>query len=260
MKIVLMLLILTSLVFVSAGEKKAKPRIYGGYSAQPFTVIYMVGILVAESYSSAVEFGAGTVISNQWVLTVGSLLKYEFVEVHTGSRRPWWGWKIFRVYSENYYIHPNKKHDLGLLKCPYMKFDKRLHRALVPNLMIRDYRWTGNLTLVCGWGKTSKHSQIENWLNCIQVKIISNTECAKSYPQVESFNVCTSGAGNKGVCEGDIGGPVVTLDGRPTFVGVIHLMPGNCKGEHPSIHIRTSDHLNWIKAQANVHFPSHFGD
>ncbi|XP_016969265.1 serine protease 1 [Drosophila rhopaloa] len=259
MKLIFVLLLTSSLILASEDKKtKIQPRIYGGYRAKPYTVLYIVGIVLAESFTSSLEFGAGTVISNQWVLTVGTLLKYRFLELHLGSRRAWWGYKIARIYKENYYIHPNKLHDVGLIKCPYMKFSDRLHRARIPPIPVRDDRYVGNLTLICGWGKRDRQSKLEKWLQCIHVVIMSNEECAKIYPQLRTWNVCTSGEGEKGICEGDIGGPVVTISDRPILVGIIHILSG-CKGSWPSIHIRTSDHLNWIRSKSNVYFDSFFG-
>ncbi|XP_017039568.1 serine protease 1-like [Drosophila ficusphila] len=251
MKLFALLLILSFIILAKTDEKdqKIKPRIAGGFRAKPYTILYIVGIVLSESCHSKLEFGAGTIIGSQWVLTVATLCKYKYVEVHIGSRRGWEGFEISRVYKENYFIHPNKKHDVALLKCPHMKWDNRMIRIRVPNAKTWSDRHVDNLTISCGWGAEKRHGPLQNWLRCMVVRIISNEECAKDYPPLASWQMCTSGLGGKGICEGDLGGPVVGITTvKPVVLGMMDLSPDDCavNSSQPSIHIRVSDHLKWI--------------
>jgi len=253
MKLVVTLLVLTFLISASA-KKKVRARIAGGYRVQPYTMTYLVGILFAKSHQSKIELGAGTIISNQWVITVRDVLIYEFIEVHFGSRRPWWGYRRRRVYSQNFYLHYDKNRTLALVKVPYQKFDERLDRVRIPPYKDWRNRYLGYRTAICGWGNGKVGDKAPDWLRCAVVAPISNKECAKYYPPLQYYEMCTSGVDNKGVCEGDVGGSVVSLVGKMTLIGVINLRPDNCSGGWPSIHIRINDHLLWIKSVSGVSY------
>ncbi|XP_001971444.2 serine protease 1 isoform X2 [Drosophila erecta] len=253
MKLVVALLVLS--LTISVGEKNIlNPRISGGYRAKAYTILYLVGIVYSKSPSSSLKFGAGTIISNQWILTVKNVLVFRYIEVHFGSRRAFWGYDILRIYKENFYFHYDKKREIALVKCPYQKFDHRMGRVRIPAYGTRHNRFLGNMTLVCGWGTENRKAMLPNWMRCIEVEVISNEDCAKYYEPLQSYEMCTSGEGFKGVCEGDMGGAVVTMGQNPTFIGIIWLMPSNCSIGYPSVHIRVSDHIKWIKSISGVGF------
>ncbi|XP_039485605.1 serine protease 1 [Drosophila santomea] len=253
MKLVVTLLVLS--LTVSVGEEnKLSPRITGGYRAKTFTIIYLVGIVYFETQRSPLFYGAGTLISNQWILTVNHVLKYKYIEVHLASRRSYRGFDIIRVYRENFHFHQDKQRVIALVKCPYQKFDYRMNRVRVPAYGTRNNRFTGNMTMVCGYGTSKRNGKLPEWMHCIEVPVISNTECIKYYEQLNPFEMCTSGEGYKAVCGGDVGGAVVTMGDNPTLIGIIWLMPTNCSSGYPSVHIRVSDHIMWIKRISGVGF------
>ncbi|EDV50471.2 serine protease 1 isoform X2 [Drosophila erecta] len=253
MKLVVILIVLS--LAVSVGEKyKLSPRISGGYRAKTFTIIYLVGIVFFKTLRSPLYHGAGTIISNQWILTVKHVLKYKYIEVHLASRRSYRGFDIIRIYKENFYFHYDKNREIALVKCPYQKFDYRIGRVRIPAYGTRYNRFLGNMTMVCGYGTEKRDGKIPEWMHCIEVEVISNEECTKYYAPLQSYEMCTSGEGFKGVCEGDVGGAVVTMGQNPTFIGIIWLMPSNCSIGYPSVHIRVSDHIKWIKSISGVGF------
>ncbi|KAH8363220.1 hypothetical protein KR084_007245, partial [Drosophila pseudotakahashii] len=251
MRLVVTLLILSFIIFANA-KRKVKPRIAGGYPARPYTIVFLVGIVYARTQLSTLEFGAGTIISNQWVLTIRDVLLYQYIEVHLGSKRAYWGYDILRVYKQNFYFHYDKKRNIALVKVPYQKFDYRMNRLRVPRSAKALDRFEGGRTVICGWGNGKSHDTLPDWMRCAIVKVITNKECAKYYPPLQTYEMCTSGEGGRGVCEGDLGGAVALIDGTPTLIGVINLRPDNCTSGWPSIHIRVSDHLKWIKSVTGV--------
>ncbi|XP_017009463.2 serine protease 1 [Drosophila takahashii] len=255
MRLVVTLLILSFIILSFSAKPKIKPRIAGGYPARPYTIVFLVGIVYARTQLSALEFGAGTIISNQWILTVRGVLMYQYIEVHLGSKRAYWGYDILRVYKQNFYFHYDKKRHIALVKVPYQKFDYRLNRLRVPRSANALERFAGGRTVICGWGNAKSDGELPDWMRCTIVKVITNRECAKYYPPLETHEMCTSGEGGKGVCDGDFGGAVALIDGTPTLIGVIHLRPDNCSGGYPSIHIRVSDHLKWIRSVSGVYIP-----
>jgi len=253
MKLVVALLVL-SLTFSVCEKNKLSPRITGGYRAKPYTIIYLVGIVYAKSPLSSLKFGAGTIISNQWILTVKEVLIFKYIEAHFGSKRAFWGYDILRIYRENFYFHYDKTRIIALVKCPYQKFDRRMSRVRVPAYGARFERYVGNMTMVCGWGTDKRKVRLPTWMRCVEVEVMNNTECAKYHTPLKWYEMCTSGEGFKGVCEGDMGGAVVTMGPNPTFIGIIWLMPTNCSIGYPSVHIRVSDHIKWIKHVSGVGF------
>ncbi|XP_016955774.1 serine protease 1 [Drosophila biarmipes] len=251
MKLVATLIIFSFLISASA-KKKVRPRIAGGYRAKPYSMTYLVGILYAKSHLSKIELGAGTIISNQWVITVRDLLVYEFIEVHFGSRRPWWGYHRRKVYRNNFYFHYDKSRSIALVKVPFQKFDERLNRVRIPPFKDWRHRYVGHKTVICGWGNGKVGGKMPDWLRCAEVKPISNEECAAYYPPLKYYEMCTSGDDNKGACDGDVGGSVVSFESKLMLIGIINLRPENCSGGWPSIHIRINDHLLWIHSVSGV--------
>ncbi|XP_017063370.1 serine protease 1-like [Drosophila eugracilis] len=252
MKLAVPLLAL-SIVISSGEEVEVRPRIAGGHRAKIFTVIYLVGIIYARSLRSSIKYGAGTLISTQWILTVREVLVYQYIELHLASRRSYRGFDMKRVYRQNFYFHPDKKRPIALVKCPFQKFDRRINKIRMPGFSQALNRFTGNMTLVCGYGFLKPGGRVPEWMQCIQAPIMSNEECKKIYRKLETYHMCTSGEGGVGACEGDIGGSVVTMDKQPIFVGIIYIKTDTCR-DLPSIHIRVSDHLEWIRKVTGVKY------
>jgi chymotrypsin len=81
----------------------------------------------------------------------------------------------------------------------------------------------------------------------VTVPVITNTVCARTFgPQyVRDSNVCTDGAGGRGSCGGDSGGPgTVVLNGRAVQVGVVSYgAAAGCELGYPDVFTRVGFYL-----------------
>jgi secreted trypsin-like serine protease len=81
----------------------------------------------------------------------------------------------------------------------------------------------------------------------VTVPVITNTVCARTFgPQyVRDSNVCTDGAGGRGSCGGDSGGPgTVFLNGRAVQVGVVSYgAAAGCELGYPDVFTRVGFYL-----------------
>ncbi|XP_028329129.1 vitamin K-dependent protein C [Gouania willdenowi] len=109
----------------------------------------------------------------------------------------------------------------------------------------------GTVTVVTGWGKEDMDSaQFSSALNVIKVPLVSHNVCAH---QMQPFNISTNVlcAGVLGqrmdACEGDSGGPMVTLYRDTWFlVGLVSWGDGCGKEDKLGIYTKVSNYNDWI--------------
>jgi len=105
---------------------------------------------------------------------------------------------------------------------------------------------------VSGWGRYSDSSNaFYPILRHASAKIISKTECTKFFSAdvVKDTNLCLDGKDGKGVCYGDMGGPLTVIkDGKVKLAGIASFVsPWGCTIGYPSVYTRISPHVTWIK-------------
>ncbi|XP_072946731.1 brachyurin-like [Epargyreus clarus] len=91
---------------------------------------------------------------------------------------------------------------------------------------------------------------MNQFLSHVNVQVITNLECQRVYGtnHVIASTLCTSGAGGRGVCGGDSGGPL-TISG-PTLIGIATFAAASgCSAGLPSGYTRVSSFTSWIEAR-----------
>lgn len=84
----------------------------------------------------------------------------------------------------------------------------------------------------------------------VQLPVITNAVCQQSYGStVQDQHICTSGAGGRGGCNGDSGGPL-TVSGIE--VGVVSFGSSLCQAGHPTAFARVSYFRDWITSVSGV--------
>lgn len=79
--------------------------------------------------------------------------------------------------------------------------------------------------------------------------MITHAECEDDFGILEDSIICTSGANETGICNGDSGGPLTTdgtLIGVASF-GIIFCLPG-----FASAFTKVTSFLDWIEANSEV--------
>ncbi|KAH9638176.1 hypothetical protein HF086_008780 [Spodoptera exigua] len=86
-------------------------------------------------------------------------------------------------------------------------------------------------------------------LSFVHLPVISNNECIQTFGStIQSSNLCTSGAGIRGICTGDSGGPLaVTRNNRPVLIGIASFGSlRGCEAGLPSGFARVTSFMSWI--------------
>ncbi|XP_022233206.2 serine protease 1 [Drosophila obscura] len=257
MKVLWAILFLGSALAFPEGNSTEEPTpdnvIVNGYPAYEGKAPYLVGLFLFTDGSNAGAVGAGSVISHTWVLTAAHCLTTDSVDIHYGSNRGWNGLYKHHVRKENFIRHPgfgnSAGHDIGLIRTPYVEYTNVVKSIRLPKFGQKGERFENWWTVACGWGGMS-NGKLADWLQCADVQIISNDECARSYGAVASTDMCTRMSDGRGACGGDSGGALVTHD-NPMQVGVITFGSGGCKNG-PTGYTRVTDHLDWIREKSGV--------
>uniref|UniRef100_A0A672G035 Vitamin K-dependent protein C n=1 Tax=Salarias fasciatus TaxID=181472 RepID=A0A672G035_SALFA len=112
----------------------------------------------------------------------------------------------------------------------------------------------GTMTVVSGWGSEDLNTaQFSSALNVIKVPLVSHGVCSR---QMHPFNithnvVCAGILGQRtDACEGDSGGPMVTLYRDTWFlVGLVSWGDGCGKADKLGIYTKVSNYNDWINTQ-----------
>ncbi|XP_016975807.2 serine protease 1-like [Drosophila rhopaloa] len=254
MKLVLLILFVATACARTSSNRTAihpdgpQERIVNGYPAYEGKAPYAVGLRLNNG-----AVGAGSVIGNTWVLTAAHCLTTDSLTIHYGSNRPWNGQVQHTVNKDNFFRHPgfgnSAGHDIGLIRTPHVDFSNLINKIALPNFSQQGERFENWWCVACGWGGMA-NGELADWLQCMDIQVISNGECGKSYGSVASTDMCTRAIDGKSTCGGDSGGALVTHD-NPIQVGVIAFGSAGCKSL-PSGYTRVSDHLEWIKETSGI--------
>ncbi|KAJ3643193.1 hypothetical protein Zmor_025918 [Zophobas morio] len=224
-------------------------RIIGGNVATAGQFPWDVAIFV-ESESSSF-FCGGALIDQKWVLTGGRCvygatsfeLLFGTISLENGG--------IVReaTYSVT---HPDfnletLENDIGLIR-----IDDSINLSdKIKIIPIANTNLESDVTVTAsGWGALGTSGGIENKLNYVDLKTITNNECKFSYGVlVPDQMVCAMGNRNNGICSGDSGDPLIMKDssGNAVHVGVASWSSaGGCLTSQPSTYTRTASYKYWI--------------
>lgn len=108
----------------------------------------------------------------------------------------------------------------------------------------------GTVTVVTGWGKEDLDSmRFSSALNVIRVPLVSHDVCARQMTNNISDNVLCAGilGERKDACEGDSGGPMVTLYRDTWFlIGLVSWGEGCGRMDKLGIYTKVSNYDKWI--------------
>ncbi|XP_041585108.1 arginine esterase isoform X3 [Vulpes lagopus] len=166
----------------------------------------------------------------------------QLVKVRKGFIHPLYKKKVQRAV-----IRPgeDRSHDLMLL---HLAEPAKITKAVRVMDLPKKEPPLGSTCYVSGWGSTDPETNLQpGSLQCVDLKLLSNNQCAKVYTQkVTKFMLCAGVLeGKKDTCKGDSGGPLI-CDG--VLVGITSWGATPCgKPQMPSLYTRVMPHLMWIK-------------
>ncbi|XP_077412111.1 vitamin K-dependent protein C [Vanacampus margaritifer] len=202
----------------------------------------------------------GVLIDENWVLTAAHCLEnnlhfrvrlgdYERYR-HEGTEVML---KVSKAVPHPAYHSSTVDNDIALLRLESpAPFSDYILPACLPGrgLAERVLHRNGTQTVVTGWGKESQESQsFKSVLNVIRVPLVSRDVCAPHMSHNVSDNMLCAGVLGQSMdaCEGDSGGPMVTLHAGTWFLaGLVSWGEGCGRRDKLGIYTKVSNYNQWI--------------
>lgn len=163
--------------------------------------------------------------------------------------------RVVKAFKHPQYNSRTMDHDIAMLRLesPAPLSDYILPVCLPRSDMARRVlHRNGTETVVTGWGKEDVNSRrYSNTLNVIKVPLVERATCSQLMTNNVSDNVLCAGVVGKSydACEGDSGGPMVTLYRNTWFlVGLVSWGEEGCGREDKlGIYTKVSNYNDWIQ-------------
>nr|XP_049700238.1 brachyurin isoform X2 [Helicoverpa armigera] len=234
-------------------------RIVGGQLASLGQFPYQAGLLLHLPGST--PFGGGILVNNRRILTAAHNLadavsSVTQITVVLGSITIFAGGT--RLTANSFVIHENYhaatiRNDVAIINLPSaVGTSSTIAPIALPSGSLLNENFVGLTAVASGFGKTSDIGGVvaNQRLSFVNAQVISNAACLPTYPlNLQSSNICTSGAGGRNICTGDSGGPLaVSWNNRPLLIGVVSFgSPRGCEAGYPSVYARVTSFMSWIQ-------------
>ncbi|XP_075462337.1 trypsin-like [Ascaphus truei] len=229
----------------SAVEAHVFDRIIGGEECVPHSQPWQVALYYFDQYMCG-----GILINESWVLTAAHC-KMPSLQVRLGEHNLMMseGTEQF-TYAETMCCHCNFNittydNDIMLIKLATPAILNANVQVLpLPDQLVE----VGANCIVSGWGTTtSPQATYPDELRCVNVTIVSASDCQDCYPDDEiTDNMLCAGVmdGGKDSCQGDSGGPLVCDSVLQGITSWGHIPCG--EPQKPGIYTNVTNFLNWI--------------
>ncbi|XP_060901471.1 vitamin K-dependent protein C [Labrus mixtus] len=203
----------------------------------------------------------GVLIDESWVLTAAHCLKNNFrFRVRLGDYERFRDegteitLRVLKTFKHPDYDSNTVDNDIALMRLETpAQFSEYILPVCLPGRAMaeRVLHLNGTLTVVTGWGKDSLDSiHFSSALNVIKVPLVDHDICARHMTNNVTNNVlCAGNLGQKtDACEGDSGGPMVTLYRDTWFlIGLVSWGEGCGQIDKLGIYTKVSTYNEWIQ-------------
>ncbi|ODM99268.1 Trypsin-1 [Orchesella cincta] len=235
---------------------KKESKIIGGEDAEETEITYQVSIRLSGNHmcgGAIALFGVTEVvitaahcvdsgITHKYTIIAGDLRRSN-TSGHEQCR------SVVRIISHESYSGMTFANDIAIIFTD-KPFNWTEH--VRPIELPYPYQQTSGDVIISGWGTPKR------WLSlgCSAVPIVDDETCMEAYASVvilESM-LCAGflGEGGKDTCQGDAGGPVVSVDGR-YLAAVVSWGKGCADPFFPGVNTELSYYIDWIASHVGNH-------
>ncbi|XP_055627320.1 brachyurin-like [Toxorhynchites rutilus septentrionalis] len=234
--------------------------VVGGEEAFPGQFPYKVAVL--SEFSNGIGLCGGSILSENSILTAAHCVSLQenaiggtiVMGAHnlTDSSEP--SQVRIRFTREEICVHPDwnmnlLRNDVAIIRLKNnIQFTDRIQKINLPPPTTESF--AGQTGTVSGFGVFSDAERVASEVpRFVSNPVMANPACnIRFFGVIQPEHICKSGAGGRGACSGDSGGPMTTTyNGRHVQIGVVSFgLALGCERGWPSVYARTSSYLNWI--------------
>nr|P35034.1 RecName: Full=Trypsin; Flags: Precursor [Pleuronectes platessa] len=241
------LLALLLMVGAAVAVPREDGRIIGGHECAAHSRPFMA------SLNYGYHFCGGVLINNQWVLSVAHCWYNPYaMQVMLGEHdlRKFEGTEQL-MKTDTIIWHPNYDYQtLDLTSCSSSSTILwKVTHAVAPIPLPTSCPVAGTPCSVSGWGNTARDGDevyLPTLLQCMDVPIVDEEQCMKSYPDMISPRMVCAGFmdGSRDACNGDSGSPLVC---RGEVYGLVSWGQGCAQPNYPGVYVKLCEFLGWIE-------------
>ncbi|XP_072946729.1 brachyurin-like [Epargyreus clarus] len=246
---------------IKAGEESVDfdgSRIAGGTASRLGQWPFMVGLLI-QLVDGRTSVCGSSMLSNTRAITAAHCWRHRtnqasFFTLVFGSERLFFGGTRIntnQVEMHASYNQNNLNFDIAMIRMAFVPYSTTINRINLPS---GSATYAGVVATAVGFGRTGDGAagNINNnqFLSHVNLQVITNLDCQRVYgtSSVIASTLCTSGAGGRGVCGGDSGGPLM-ISG-PILIGVAKFAAASgCTLGLPAGYARVTSFTSWIWAR-----------
>jgi len=155
------------------------------------------------------------------------------------------------IQVEKYIMHEkynqiNTDYDVAIL---VLLGDFEFNDYIQPIPLAKERAADGQEVTVTGWGTLKEGGVIPNRLQTVNVNIVGNSKCFRSYPILLTNRMMCAGVtdGGKDACQGDSGGPLIVNN---ELLGIVSWGAGCARPNYPGVYASVPDLYEWIMTKA----------
>jgi trypsin len=198
--------------------------------------------------ASGRQFCGASYIGGTWILTAAHCVNAgSTYRVRVGSLTATSGGQLLQ--STGVTVHPqynrvNLNNDAALIRLPSVPTNADVRPITRAPADSGDY--SGQTATVAGWGRTTEGGSPSTVLMKVDVPVVTNTECGRSYSGITAVMVCAGlWEGGRDACQGDSGGPLWVGNRQ---IGIVSWGTGCARRGYYGVYARVSQFDAWIRS------------